>query len=289
MQNLDFIYVDSKKGFSSFLNCLQENHIEEIAIDFEMECNRHHYGNHICLIQVFAEGKTFLIDALAISASRLRVFLENKKIVKTGFAMNSDIKLVMDCLNIKMAPVYDISLISRTLNNNMDVSLDKLLARYLNVMISDKKAFQLNDWMARPVSPEALNYAAGDVKYLFELREKLIEDAVQQNKIGQVLAAMATKEWNYDRNTEPSFFSKVEFLQLNMADQKLCREAFAVREKFAALLDKPATDIFDHQSLFYLVRKKSVDAIRFYNKVLSAEMKEKLIKNLQELLLCINS
>ena len=52
-------------------------------------------------------------------------------------------------------------------------SLDCLVLDYLNTELKGKGTVQIEDWLARPLTKEKLDYAATDVLYLFELRKSL--------------------------------------------------------------------------------------------------------------------
>ena len=54
------------------------------------------------------------------------------------------------------------------------LGLASTLQDFLEVTIPKEKNIQRSDWSVRPLSDEALAYAAGDVRHLFGLRERLV-------------------------------------------------------------------------------------------------------------------
>ena len=54
------------------------------------------------------------------------------------------------------------------------LGLASTLQDFMGVTIPKEKNIQRSDWSVRPLSDEALAYAAGDVRHLFGLRERLV-------------------------------------------------------------------------------------------------------------------
>lgn len=53
-------------------------------------------------------------------------------------------------------------------------SLKAMCLNWLDVKLGGKKAEQIEDWIARPVTPEKIKYAAEDVAYLHKIKELLL-------------------------------------------------------------------------------------------------------------------
>ena len=66
------------------------------------------------------------------------------------------------------------------------LGLASTLQDFLEVTIPKEKSIQRSDWSVRPLSDEALSYAAGDVLHLFDLRSTLVERLGELDRLGWV-------------------------------------------------------------------------------------------------------
>ena len=72
--------------------------------------------------------------------------------------------------------------IAAQLLNEPGVGLAALLEKYLGIRLD--KRFQRADWSARPLSPEMLEYAASDTRYLPQLRDLLRQLLEERGRLG---------------------------------------------------------------------------------------------------------
>lgn len=162
-------YIDTQNKLNHCTQFLQEQ--TALAIDLEFDKNRYRYGFNICLIQVFAGGRCFLIDPLikGIDLKSLYNVLEDPTIENIVYSFGEDLRL-LHSLGCFPKNTYDLAITLRLLNYP-PASLANVLGELLDIEIS--KAAQKSNWFSRPLSPKQLDYAARDVLYLFQLKEQL--------------------------------------------------------------------------------------------------------------------
>ncbi len=145
-----------------------------VAVDTEAD-SRHHYPEKVCLIQISDGRRTFLVDALAgLDYSGLGGILEAPHIEKVLHGADFDIRGLNRDYGLILAPCYDTSIAARFAGLER-TGLAALLQDLLDLAIPKDRRLQRADWSRRPLSDEALDYAASDVTHLGELRRALHE------------------------------------------------------------------------------------------------------------------
>ncbi|HXX92766.1 MAG TPA: hypothetical protein VEN81_03980 [Planctomycetota bacterium] len=147
----------------------------------------------LCLVQVSrGAGETYLIDTVALSALEpLAKAISGPEAEWVVHAGNQDVALLKEALHLGAIPgVFDTQVAWGLLGAEYPVSLAYLLYRILGIRSS--KSEQAGPWMARPLTREQLEYAAGDVDHLPAIRDWLRE---RLEKLGRLeLAKEASGE-----------------------------------------------------------------------------------------------
>lgn len=141
----------------------------EIALDTEAD-NMYHYRNRVCLLQIRWGKKIVLVDTLADDLDLIPLFrlLETKRLIMHG--SDFDLRLLADLCDFTATEVFDTVLAAQLLGLEK-IGLGSLVEQYFDVVLP--KAHQKSDWSQRPLPEKMLDYAAQDVLYLFELRDKM--------------------------------------------------------------------------------------------------------------------
>lgn len=145
-----------------------------IAIDTEtMGLNP--VRDRLCLVQMSAgDGACHLVQFRRgpIVAPNLSRLLTDPSVIKLFHFARFDIAALKAYLGVSCAPIYCTKIASRLIRTFSDRhGLKELCKEMLNVEISKQQ--QSSDWGAAELYPEQLKYAAADVLYLHDLREKL--------------------------------------------------------------------------------------------------------------------
>jgi ribonuclease D len=175
----------------------------------------------------------------------LKDVLTDAAIIKVAHGADYDIRSLDRHYGFRISNLYDTNIAARfaALTN---VGLAALVEDLLGVVIPKSKRLQRADWGERPLSIEALNYAAAVVRYLFALRETL----------DQRLQALGRTEWVAEecarleevryaaRNLETAYLSVKGVEVLDGRGLAILRSLFQFREEEARR---------QHRPLFYVV------------------------------------
>ena len=147
-----------------------------VAIDCEtMGLNPHR--DRLCVVQLSGgDGNAHLVQIAKgqTEAPNLCALLENPDVLKLFHFGRFDIAAMLNTFGALTAPVYCTKIASRLVRTFTDRhGLAKLLQEMLQIDISKQQ--QSSDWGADTLTTAQLDYAASDVLYLHELREKFNE------------------------------------------------------------------------------------------------------------------
>jgi len=248
----------SDRDIVEFSKYLYNNDIKTIAIDFESENNLHEYGSKICLIQIYDGKNYYVIDPFKISKEQLKIFLEDKKIVKLGYGSESDMSLLFKQYQIRIKALYDLKLMVDVLE------IEKKGLGDVNRLLlgieseGNKKKYQMHNWTRRPIDKQAIEYALSDVAYLFSLRTILLDKILSQGLIGLLLEQFVKREYDYEKIPIPTIFKSREFGDLKKDEKERAKLIYEIREKYAKEQNCPANDIMLNKDLLYIARDKAV-------------------------------
>ncbi len=145
-----------------------------IALDTESN-SFDHYPEQLCLIQIASGKKVYLIDTIAlVDLSPLRGILADVSVKKVLHSADYDIRSLDRHSGLRIHNLFDTSIAAR-FNGIGQVGLGTLIGNLLGITINKSKQLQRADWGRRPLSPEALEYAATDVRHLIALKDILEE------------------------------------------------------------------------------------------------------------------
>ncbi len=156
----------------------------EIAIDTEtmgLNINR----DRLCIMQISdGNGDAHLVqfDGNDYSAPNLKKLLSDKKVLKIFHFARFDIAALNYYLNIDVQNVYCTKIASKlTRTYSESHGLKALCEELLAVELSKKQ--QLSDWGRDELTQNQIKYAAADVLYLHQLKEKLDELLARENRL----------------------------------------------------------------------------------------------------------
>ena len=144
------------------------------AIALDTESNSfHRYPEQLCLIQIASRHDVYIIDTIALDdLTPLRSILADVSISKVIHGADYDIRSLDRHYGLHIHNLFDTSIAARFAGITQ-FGLAALTRDLLGITINKSKRLQRSDWGRRPLSVEALEYAATDVIHLFALREVL--------------------------------------------------------------------------------------------------------------------
>ncbi len=143
--------------------------------------------DRLCLVQLSAgDGTAHLVQWPASSgdaydAPNLKAMLGDPEILKLFHFGRFDLAVLRRDLGVVAAPVYCTKIASRLVRTFTDRHGLKDLCRDL-LGVEMSKQQQTSDWGASNLSEQQLEYAASDVLYLHDLKKRLDELLVRQDR-----------------------------------------------------------------------------------------------------------
>ena len=168
--------VQKIKNIKLYKNDLPKNinFNESIAVDSEtMGLNIN--NDRLCLIQISdADGNSYLIQFFknCYDAPNLKKILNNENILKIFHYARFDVAIIKKYLGIICEPIYCTKIASKLARTFTDRHGLKDLCKEL-LKIDLNKQNQTSDWGNDNLTENQLEYAASDVVYLHEIKNKL--------------------------------------------------------------------------------------------------------------------
>jgi ribonuclease D len=239
-------YVETKEVLVDCVEVLKKQ--TAIAIDLEFDKNRYRYGFNLCLIQVYAGERCFIIDPLAegIDLKDFYTVIEDPSIEKVVYSFGEDLRL-FHSLGCFPQNTFDIAIAMRLLDYP-PASLASAASDMLDIEMS--KAAQKSNWFLRPLSEKQMDYAAKDVLYLIEMQEILIKMAEEkgilewieeENKVIDGLSYADIDNNNFLKEKDKHGLSEHEFF--------VFKGLLEYRETIAEKYNRPSYQIIDKEYL----------------------------------------
>ena len=230
-----------------------------IAVDTESN-SLYAYRERVCLIQVSARERDWLIDPLAIDdLSPLEAIFADSGIEKVFHAAEYDLMCLKRDYDFSFANLFDTMIAARILGLKA-VGLGNLLETHFGVR--QDKRFQRANWALRPIPPDQLAYAQQDTHYLPVLRDVLHEMLEQGGHVDEareafdLLADTAPSERTFDPEAYWSISAARDLDRRRMA---ILRELYLWREQAAEARDVPPFKIVGDEGLVVLTCSDPAD------------------------------
>jgi ribonuclease D len=226
--------------------------VDAVAVDTEFLRERT-YRAELCLIQVASRDTAACVDPLLLSElAPLAQPLSAARPVKVMHACRQDLEVLYPVAGL-VGPVFDTQIAAALTGAAAQVGYADLVRRLLGHDLS--KAHTRTDWSSRPLSPEQIEYALDDVRYLLPLKDELEEEIDRLGRsawLAEELAALATAG-NFTVEPERAWL-RVKGLQgLDAARMRLLQELAAWRERRAVERNRPRGWILEESVLREIV------------------------------------
>ncbi len=243
-------FVDTPSKLSDLLDQLRPHKVIGLDTEFISEGR---YEPHLCLLQLAADEHTWIVDPLAISdIGALWQLLVEPERELVAVAARQEIKFVERGAGKPPAKVLDLQIAAGLVGYGYPLSHTNLVLRTLGQKIHGGESF--TDWRKRPLTPLQLKYAADDVRYLLEMRERLLARAEKMNRVGWVEAECARLVEDVLREEEKWRVSGSA--RLSRRQLAALRELWRWRDRNARSANIPATRILG-DSLLVEIAKRS--------------------------------
>ena len=171
-----------------YQNDLPNNHelesAKSVAIDAESLGLNYKGRDKLCLLQLCSgNGEVYIVqfDREKYLTPNLKKLLSNKKILKIAHYARFEIGILKHYLQIDLQNIYCTKIASKLCRTYTDKhGLYDITKELLGVTLN--KAQQSSDWGLKELSEEQKQYAASDVIHLHQIKEKLDQMLMRENR-----------------------------------------------------------------------------------------------------------
>jgi len=243
--------ITDAAALRSLANELQRHPI--IAVDTESN-SLYAYRERVCLIQFSTPQADTLVDPLALDhLAPLAPIFANPKIEKVFHAAEYDLLCLKRDFGFEFANLFDTLVAARILGRKQ-VGLGSILAVEFNV--EQDKRFQRANWGSRPLSPEQLNYAVQDTRYLIPLRQRLAEQLKQSGfwELAQEDFRRACLIENHQVEEEDLWWRVPHANELTPQQAAVLQELLDYRDDMARSMNRPRFKVIGGQTLYAIAQ-----------------------------------
>ncbi len=154
---------------------------EALALDTEFMRERT-YRAELCLLQIGSNARLACVDPLALPVlDELRAALATGPAIKVLHAARQDLEVLQPVVGM-LSPVFDTQIAAALAGFAAQVGYGELVRTVLGHELP--KGQTRTDWSRRPLSPEQVDYALDDVRYLLPLRAELLQRLDALGRLG---------------------------------------------------------------------------------------------------------
>jgi ribonuclease D len=213
------------------------------------------YRAQLCLVQLSSPAEVACIDPLALTdLSPLVMLLTATDVVKVMHASRQDLEVLFPVAGVT-APVFDTQIAAALAGFPAQVGYAELVRRLLGRELA--KSHTRTDWSRRPLSPEQVEYALDDVRYLLPLAEELHARLGQLGRLDWLSEELAAIGDAGGFAVDPAqAWRRLKGLRgLDPGRERLARALAAWRERLAVEHDRPRGWILDDAPLREIVMR----------------------------------
>ncbi len=231
-----------------------------VAVDIESN-GFFRYRERVCLVQLALKRTAFLVDPLAMDdVEPLGELLNDRSVEKVFHDAYYDLSSFDRDWGFRVNNLFD-TRVAVALVGSSRLGLQSVVKDYVGIELAKSRKLQRSDWTRRPLSFEALKYAANDVLYLLQVRESL---SAKLNKLSRL--AWAKEEFARLENVrhvppdrETAYLSIKGSSDLDERGLTILRSLCNFREQEAKRLDRPMFKVIPDFALIKLSSEPAVD------------------------------
>lgn len=246
------LYLDKPERVDRFLN--QISGVKELALDTE-GASFHRFLDRIYLLQLSTREHSAIIDPLPIgSPAGLGRLLQDKSVEVVFHDADYDLRLLHQDYGWHVTNIFDTRIASQLLGIK-SFGLAALLEQFFDVKL-DKK-HQRADWSMRPLTPDMLEYAAQDTRYLLQLKDHMREELTRRGRLHwaeEEFGRLEGTRWEAEESVE-GFLRLKGARDLSRPELAILREVANWRDTVAAQLDRATFRVMGNEVLFELARR----------------------------------
>jgi ribonuclease D len=246
-----FVYLDTVPAVEQL--AAQIAGVKELALDTE-GASFHRFVDRIYLLQLSTRDTHAVIDPLPIGRpAGLGKLLEDPTVEVVFHDADYDLRLLEQDYGWKIRHIFDTRIAAQLLGYTA-FGLAALLERFFGVKL-DKK-HQRADWSMRPLTPDMLDYAAQDTRYLLELKDRMSAELESMGRMAWAREEFALLEGTRWADEEPGMgFLKLKGARdLNRRELAVLRELVPWRDVVARQMDRATFRVLGNEQLLDIAR-----------------------------------
>ena len=245
-------YLDRVSDLDRFLTEISD--VTELALDTE-GASFHRFLDRIYLLQLSTRDRSAIIDPLPIgSPEKLGKLVESGGVEVVFHDADYDLRLLHQDYGWHVTNIFDTRIAAQLLGIK-SFGLAALLKQFFDVKL-DKK-HQRADWSMRPLTPDMLEYAAQDTRYLLQLKDHLQAELEKRGRLSwarEEFARLEGTRWEAEEAME-GFLRLKGARDLTRRELAVLREVTNWRDTVAAQLDRATFRVMGNEVLFELARR----------------------------------
>lgn len=252
------MYISTYEELSAF--CERAARFNAIAVDTEFLRERT-YHPRLCLVQVATPDECVVIDVIAIdNLAPLAILMRDEGTVKVFHACSQDMEVLNYTLGALPAPIFDTQIAAAFLGERMQTSYNGMVHAFCGVTLP--KSESLTDWSRRPLTPEQIEYALDDVRYLINAYDVIMERLDESGRASWVLDEIRplTDRSHYVVDRRVAFKRVKRVNSLTRRQLAVARELAAWREARAEYSNIPRKWLMSDEVLIALSKRPPHDA-----------------------------
>ncbi|PYO46336.1 MAG: 3'-5' exonuclease [Gemmatimonadetes bacterium] len=246
-------YLDQPAEVNRFLDQIAD--VNELALDTE-GASFHRFLDRIYLLQISTRERSAIIDPLPIgSPPKLGELLQSNNVEVVFHDADYDLRLLHQDYGWHVTRIFDTRVAAQLLGIK-SFGLAALLEQYFDVKL-DKK-HQRADWSMRPLTPDMLEYAAQDTRYLLQLRDHMKSELQRRDRwhwAEEEFARLEGTRWEAEEEME-GFLRLKGARDLTRRELAVLREVANWRDTVAAQLDRATFRVMGNEVLLDLARRQ---------------------------------
>jgi len=169
MPSHPLLFIDRDSTLHSALDDIRA--ARTLCLDTEFHRESTYYAE-FALLQIYGNGRCWIIDPLAISdLSPLWELLCDPQTTKVFHAGRQDLEIFFQHAGRLPTPLFDTQIAAALLGYGQQIGFGNLVQRITKKSLPKGESF--TDWKARPLSAKQLEYAADDVIWLMPVYQHL--------------------------------------------------------------------------------------------------------------------
>ncbi|PYO09254.1 MAG: hypothetical protein DMD30_06210 [Gemmatimonadetes bacterium] len=246
------LYLDRLGDVDRFLDQISD--VKELALDTE-GASFHRFLDRIYLLQISTRERSAIIDPLPIgSPAKLGQLLQSNDVEVVFHDADYDLRLLHQDYGWHVTNIFDTRIASQLLGIK-SFGLAALLEQFFDVRL-DKK-HQRADWSMRPLTPDMLEYAAQDTRYLLRLKDHMTSELQRRGRLRwaeEEFARLEGTRWEAEEEME-GFLRLKGARDLSRRELAVLREVANWRDTVAAQLDRATFRVMSNEVLLELARR----------------------------------